>query len=206
MSESVSTASSPAPAAAARSAWRAVDLALIAVFAALIAVLAAMPPIPVGTVGVPITLQTLGIALCGMVLGPWRGLAAAGLYVVLGLIGLPIFAGFNGGLGVLAGPSAGYLLSFPIFALACGFVAAFAVRRFAGGRLWLVLALGGLAASFLTNHPLGIVGMSINADLTLQQALFADMPFWPGDIVKNIVAAFLAVMVHRAFPQILRRR
>jgi biotin transport system substrate-specific component len=206
MSETVSALGSSAPVRTVRAGWRAVDLALIAVFAAFIAVLAAMPPIPVGTVGVPITLQTLGIALCGMVLGPWRGFAATGLYVALGLVGLPIFSGFNGGLGVLAGPSAGYLLSFPLYALLCGLVAVFAVRRFSGAKLWAVLVIGGLLASFLTNHPFGILGMSINAELTLQQALIADMPFWPGDVVKNLVAAFLAVIVHRAFPQILRRR
>lgn len=54
-------------------AGRAGDIALIAVFAALLAAFAIMPPIPVGPAGVPITLQTFAIALCGLVLGPWRG-------------------------------------------------------------------------------------------------------------------------------------
>src|SRR5690625_6458931 len=56
-----------------RSAGRAGDIALIAVFAAMLAAFAMMPPVPVGPAGVPITLQTFAIALCGMVLGPWRG-------------------------------------------------------------------------------------------------------------------------------------
>ena len=59
------------------------DIALVAVFAALIAAFAMMPPVPVGPLGVPITLKTFSIALCGMVLGPWRGFAATLLYVVL---------------------------------------------------------------------------------------------------------------------------
>lgn len=107
----------------AQSAHRTVDIAMIGVFAALIAVLALAPPIPVGNAGVPITLQTMGVALAGLALGPWRGAAAAGLYVALGLLGLPIFSGFAGGLGVLAGPSAGYLLSFPLTALITGLIA-----------------------------------------------------------------------------------
>ncbi|GAA2105087.1 MULTISPECIES: biotin transporter BioY [Brevibacterium] len=182
------------------------DVAFIAVFAALAAALSAVPGIPTGGSGVPITLQTIGIALCGMVLGPLRGFLAALLYVALGLLGLPIFSNFSGGLGVLAGGSAGYVLSFPLYALICGLLARWAVKRLTGPRLWCVLALGGLLGSFLTNHPGGILGMSINLDLTLQQALFADMAFWPGDVLKNLLAAVLAVTVHRAFPAVLVRR
>ncbi|MEA5116442.1 MAG: biotin transporter BioY, partial [Propionicimonas sp.] len=65
----------------------AADLALVAVFAALIAVFA-LTPIPVGVIGVPITLQTLAVALAGLVLGGWRGFLATLLYVVVGLAGL----------------------------------------------------------------------------------------------------------------------
>jgi biotin transport system substrate-specific component len=189
-----------------RSAGRAGNIALIAVFAAMLAAFAMMPPVPVGPAGVPITLQTFAIALCGMVLGPWRGAAATLLYVVLGLLGLPIFSGMNGGIGVLAGPSAGYILSFTLYALAAGLVARWAVRRFRGMRLGIALFLGGFAASLLLNHPLGILGMSINADLPLRVAAVADLAYWPGDIIKNILAASVAVLIHRAFPDVLRRR
>ena len=80
------------------------DLANIAVFAALTCVLALVPAIPVGPLGVPITLQTLAVFLTGMVLGGWRGFLALALYVVVGLLGVPVFAGFTGGPAVLAGP------------------------------------------------------------------------------------------------------
>lgn len=203
------TATAPAPtpgAARARRGWRAVDLALVAVFAALVAVFAALPPIPVGGAGVPITLQTLALALCGLCLGPLRGFAAAALYVVLGLVGLPIFSGFSGGLGVLAGPSAGYIVAFPFFALGCGLVAKFALARLRGPKLWLVLSLGALLVSFLVVHPLGILGMSLNLGVGLPEALVFDMPFWPGDVVKNLLAGGLAATVHRAFGQLLGRR
>ncbi|MDN5658389.1 biotin transporter BioY [Brevibacterium sandarakinum] len=182
------------------------DIALIAVFAALLAAFAIMPPIPVGPAGVPITLQTFAIALCGLVLGPWRGGAAVLLYVVLGLLGLPIFSGMSGGIGVLAGPSAGYITSFTLYALATGFVARWAIRRFRGSKLWIALFVGALGSSLLLNHPLGILGMSINADLPLGVAAVADLVYWPGDIIKNILAVSVAILIHRAFPDVLRRR
>ncbi|SMX64397.1 biotin transport system substrate-specific component [Brevibacterium iodinum ATCC 49514] len=182
------------------------DIALIAVFAALIAAFAMMPPVPVGPLGVPITLQTFAIALCGMVLGPWRGFAATLLYVVLGLVGLPIFSGMRGGIGILAGPSAGYIVSFALYALVAGLAAHWAVRRFKGMRLGVALFVGGFGGSILLNHPLGILGMSINGDLPLSAAAAADLIYWPGDIVKNILAASVALLIHRAFPDILRRR
>lgn len=205
------TADAPAQATAsastaARARWGARDLALVAVFTALVAVLAAMPAIPVGGAGVPITLQTLGVGLCGMVLGPARGFLSLALYLALGLIGLPIFSNFSGGLGVLAGPSVGYLIAFPLYALLVGVVAGWLVRRYRGWKLWALLLVGGVITSFITVHPLGIAGMAVNLGLTTPQAIVADMPFWPGDIIKNAGAAALAVVVHRAFPGVLVRR
>ncbi|GGA10441.1 hypothetical protein GCM10011333_11500 [Sediminivirga luteola] len=205
------TDTSPAPSRAsgsqspARGAARTLDLALIGVFAALIAVLAFAPPIPVGNAGVPITLQSLGVALAGLVLGPWRGFAAAGLYVTLGLLGLPILAGFSGGLGVLAGPSAGYLLAFPFTALLAGLGARAVVRR-SRPRWWIpLLFLVALGASVLCTHVLGIAGMSVNLGVTLAEAFVMDIVFWPGDVIKSLAAAAAAALLHRAYPALLVR-
>ncbi|GHD01574.1 biotin transporter BioY [Zhihengliuella salsuginis] len=197
------TAPSPgAPRVLARPTAR--DLSLVAVFAALIAVLALVPAVPVGPLGVPITLQTLGISLCGLILGGWRGGSAALLYLVVGLAGVPIFAKFSGGLGVLAGPTAGYLLSFPLTALLTGALATWLLRRTTRLRfLWLFAASFG--ASILVNHPLGVLGMSINGDLPLAQAFLYDLPYWPGDILKSLVAAGITVTVFKAFPRFARR-
>ncbi|MDN4611678.1 biotin transporter BioY [Arthrobacter burdickii] len=185
-----------------RKRWDTTDLSLVAVFAALIAALAILPGIPVGPLGVPITLQTLGVMLAGVVLGPGRGAAAVLLYLVAGLIGLPVFSGFNGGFGVLAGPSAGYLLAFPLAALVAGLLAVVVLRRarrFRAGLLFLAC----LAASLLTIHPLGVAGLMVNAGLPLREAVVIDAAYLPGDMVKNVLAALLAVSVHRAFPRLL---
>lgn len=189
---------SPSPRIGAR------DLALVAVFAALIAVLTLVPAVPVGALGVPITLQTLGVALTALILGSLRGASAAALYLAVGLAGVPIFAKFSGGLGTLAGPSAGYLLSFPLAALVTGALATLVLRKFTRRRLlWLFLAA--LGGSILVVHPLGILGMSLNAGIPLQQAFLYDMAYWPGDLVKSFIAASIALSVFKAFPKLARR-
>ena len=100
----------------------ATDIALIAAFAALIAACAVVGGIPVGGAGVDITLQTFGVLLAGCVLGMVRGFLAVSLYLLLGAIGLPVFAGHTGGLSVFTGVSAGYLISFPFAAALAGFL------------------------------------------------------------------------------------
>lgn len=181
------------------------DLALVAVFAGVISAATLAPAIPVGPVGVPITLQTLAVALTAMILGPWRGFAATALYVIVGLAGLPVFAGGASGLGVLAKPSAGYLLAFPLAALLIGFLTRIVLIRTEGrnGLRWALLLLAGLAGSFVFVHPMGIAGIALNAGLPLDKAFLADLVYWPGDIIKNIAASFVALAVHRAFPGLL---
>ncbi len=183
---------------------RSVDLALVAVVAALVAVCAITPPVPTG-VGVPITLQTFGVLLAGLVLGARRGAAAVALYVLVGLAGVPVLAGGTGGPGVLAGPTVGYLLAFVPAAAVAGALGGLA-RRVRPARRYLVLAGAGLAAGLLVIHPMGIVGLVVRAGLSWPAALAADAVFLPGDVLKALVAAGVAAGVLRAFPGLLRDR
>jgi biotin transport system substrate-specific component len=179
------------------------DLALVAVFAALVAACTLVPAIPVG-IGVPITLQTLGVMLAGLVLGPLRGFLAVLLYVVVGLAGLPVFAQGGAGLGTLIKPSAGYLLAFPLGALVTGAIAAWTRDV----RVWrpLTLALSAIVGGILVVHPLGILGLMVNAKLSLAKAFGVDLVFLPGDLAKVAIAAAVAAVVHKAFPVLLTRR
>ncbi|WP_372699316.1 biotin transporter BioY [Arthrobacter sp. JSM 101049] len=187
-----------------RTSWGARDLGLISVFAALLAALTLVPAIPVGPLGVPITLQTLAVSLVALCLGSLRGTASVLLYVVVGLAGVPVFARFSGGLGVLAGPTAGYLLAFPLAALVAGALATLVLRRTRRVRvLWLFAAA--MAGSILVTHPLGILGMSLNGHIPLGQAALVDLAYWPGDLVKNLIAALVAATVFKAFPRLARR-
>ena len=92
---------------------RTLSLILPAFGAAIIAALAQIV-IPIGAV--PITLQTFAVGLVAAILKPREATLAATLYLILGAIGLPVFAGGGGGLQAFFGPSAGYLLAYPFFA------------------------------------------------------------------------------------------
>ncbi|SJN10156.1 Substrate-specific component BioY of biotin ECF transporter [Leucobacter sp. 7(1)] len=193
-----------APTRAARRSNPGTDLALIATFAALIAVSALLPAISVGS-AVPITLQTFAVMLAGAVLGARRGFLAVLLYLAVGAIGLPVFSGGSAGLAPFAGPTAGYLVAFPLAALATGFFVERLPRSRVVASIPLIM-LSGLAASFLFIHPLGILGLSWRADLTLSQAFITDLAFWPGDVIKNLLMAIVATTVHRTFPTLLPAR
>ncbi|MDQ0664345.1 biotin transport system substrate-specific component [Arthrobacter ulcerisalmonis] len=185
--------------------WNGTDLGLIAVFAALVAGAALVPGLALNGFGVPITFQTLAVMLTGLVLGPARGFAAVGLYTLLGLAGLPIFSQGRSGLGILAGPSAGYIIAFPIAAGVVGWLATVVIKRTTKARaLWFFLAA--TATSIVFVHTLGIAGIALNSKATLEQAFLSDLVFYPGDIIKNVLAAAIAVALHRAFPDVLVRR
>lgn len=192
-----------------RNRWNATDLGLIGVFAALVAGSALIAAIPVGGLGVPITLQTLAVMLTGLALGPARAFAAVGLYVLLGLAGLPIFSGGRSGLGVLAGPSAGYIVGFVFAATAVGWLTVVVLRRTAGrpGRFRAVLLFAAaMVSSIIFIHGLGILGMMVNAKLDFSKAFLADLVFYPGDVIKNALAVTIALALHKAFPDLLIRR
>lgn len=203
------TGSDAATRARQRNRWNATDLALIAVFAALVAGSALIAAVPVAGLGVPITVQTLAVMLTGLALGPGRAFAAVGLYVLLGLAGLPIFSGGRSGLGVLAGPSAGYIIGFVFAATAVGWLSALVLRRTAGrpgrGRPALLFAAA-MVSSIIFVHGLGILGVMLNAKLDFSKAFLGDLVFYPGDVIKNVLAVTIALTLHKAFPDLLLRR
>ncbi len=187
---------------AARSTSTGMNIALVAVFAALIAACALMPAIAVGPVGVPITLQTLGVYIALLVLGPWRGGAACALYLIAGFIGLPVFAGGSSGVGSLAGPSAGYLLSYPVAGVVAGFVAYLLIRKFRTGFAGFFGQFVATCVALVVITGMGIAGMMINGHLSFGAAFAAAIIYIPGDLIKGVVASLISVAVHRAFRQL----
>ena len=107
-----------------------IDLVYVGLSAALIAVCAWIS-IPLT---VPITLQTLGVCLVAGLLGWKRGTFATVIYILLGAIGIPVFSGFKGGIGVLFGATGGYIIGFIFTALIVGFVS----DKW-GEKLWIML-------------------------------------------------------------------
>lgn len=170
------------------------DLVLCALFAALIAGLGMAPPIPLGFLPVPITAQSFGVMLAGALLGARRGGLAVLLFVLLIAAGLPLLAGGRGGIGVLMGPTGGFVLSFPVAAFVVGLLA----ERFATGvnpiRLFAACAVGGITVVYAG----GIPWLSLVAGLPLEKAALGSIAFIPGDLIKAAVAAFAAAAVRRA--------
>lgn len=179
------------------------DVAYVAVFAALIAALALVPTMMVGAI--PFSFPLIGVALAGLCLGPWRGALAVALYVVAGTAGLPIFSGGKSGPGVLLGLTGGYLVGFIGLALVAGLVARWAVRRGLTPMTVAWFILGCVVARLLVLLPLGAAGMMRAGGMDMVTALKADAVFLLPDLVKFVLAALLAVSVHKAFPRLLGR-
>jgi biotin transport system substrate-specific component len=172
------------------------DLSRIAVFTAIIAALTFPGAIPMGT-GVPITLQTLGVMLAGVVLGGYRGALAVTLYVVLGLVGLPIFAEHSSGFAALAGPSAGFLLGFIPGAFVTGLIARASSGKFSIIRTVLGSIVGGIAVVY----AIGIPVMAANLNVDLLTATGYVTPFLTGDFIKVALTAIIAFGLYRAYPK-----
>ena len=179
------------------------DLAQVAVFAALIIVLGFPGQFTVGSAGVPITLQTLGVMLAGAILG-WRKGVASVLVVIVLSLGLPILAGWRTGLSSLAGPTAGFLIGWIPAVLVIGALTQAMMPRYRFFTGVAVNIFGGIVVLYV----FGIAGMMIRADLSMGAALAANTAFLPGDVLKAVIAAAVAAPVHRAYPGLIpiRRR
>jgi biotin transport system substrate-specific component len=179
--------------------FSATGLALIAVFVGIIAALGLVPAIAIPGVAVPITLQTLGVMLAGAILGRWRGTAAVLVFLLLVALGLPLLAGGRGGLGVFVGPSAGFLIGFPVAAFVIGWL----TERFnAAQSLPKGIAIN-VFGGIVVLYAFGIVGLSIIGQLPLAKAAAVSVVFLPGDLAKAVVAALVARGVHQALPGLL---
>jgi biotin transport system substrate-specific component len=175
------------------------DLAYIALFAAITAVLGLVPAIQVGPV--PITAQTLGVMLAGAVLGARRGFLSQLLFLVLVAIGLPLLASGTGGLAVFAGPTAGYLFSWPIAAFVVGLLTERFWTRY--NVAWGVLA--NVVGGILVIYAIGVPVLAAVANLSPTAAIASGaLPFLIGDGIKAVLAAMIAVQVRRRYPVIAR--
>jgi biotin transport system substrate-specific component len=137
---------------------------------------------------VPITLQTLFLGLAATLLGGRLAALSQTVYILLGLIGLPVFAGGKAGLGVLLGPTGGYLLGFVAGAFVIGKLAALRARP---GFAWLCLSL---AAGTAVLYALGVLQLSLVARLAPAKALAVGViPFLPGDVLKILLTALVTL-------------
>ena len=166
------------------------DMTLIAVMAALICVAGPLT-IPIGPI--PLSLASFAVYLAGSVLGKKKGTIAAALYLLIGIIGVPVFSGFSGGFQKLAGVTGGYLVGY----LPCAFLSGVGGEQRDKTGWWFHPLM--MTAGTVILYAVGTVvfmlhtGNSIGASLSM-----CVIPFLPGDALKIIAAALVTAPVQKA--------
>ncbi|HIU64764.1 MAG TPA: biotin transporter BioY [Candidatus Avacidaminococcus intestinavium] len=166
------------------------DLIYAAIFAALISALAIIS-IPLPFTPVPVSGQSLGVMLTGCLLAPRQSALAIITFLLLGAIGLPVFAGFSGGLGIILGPRGGYLFGYLVGAIMIS------VGKGSGQNFWQ-LASANLFGGILIVYLIGVPWLSVTTGISLDKALYIGaLPFILGDIIKVFIATSLGLTINK---------
>ena len=167
------------------------EMTLVAIFPAL---MAATSWISIPMVGAPITLQTLFVMLAGLLLGSRIGPLSVSIYVILGALGLPIFAGFTGGMGVILGPTGGFIVGFIVMAHVIGiFKDKLKIGKFINNEYVEIFIILILATIVL--YIIGGAWLMTSLNLTLRPTLGILVVYLPGDLVKILVALYAYVYI-----------
>lgn len=154
-----------------------------AMFTALIAVCSILS-VPIGEV--PVTLQTFAVCLSAAMLGWKRGTLSVFIYILLGAVGVPVFAGMSGGIGILAGPTGGYIIGFLLTALIVGFSA----QRWSRKALPLTISM---VLGVLACYAVGTVWFMLVTKMHIGESLMlCVVPFLIPDGVKIALATVLS--------------
>ena len=162
------------------------QMTFIALMAAIIAVLS---PISLPIVGeVPISLATLAVMLAGAVLGSRDGTIATAIYLLLGAIGVPVFAGYTSGVGILVGVTGGYLIGY----LPLAYFSGFFVERATGQKEKLIGGVIGMLVGTVILYVIGTAWFMYVTKMNLMASLMACViPFLPGDALKIVAVSLL---------------
>jgi len=169
---------------------RTFNIVMCALCAAIIAV-SAQITVPLPT-QVPITLHTFGVALCAAVFGAHTGGISTAVYVLLGAVGLPVFAGMRGGFDVLIGPTGGFLYGFIAMAFLCG-------TDMKNPPLRIAVSVGGLAVCYLCGAVQYAVLMQVDP---LTSVALVVLPFVIKDVLSIVAAQYMAIPIRKAMEKI----
>ncbi len=162
-----------------------------AMFAALLAVISQISlPMPVG---VPITIQVFGVALIGVVLGWKLGALSVLIYILIGLVGVPVFANFQAGPGVLMGFTGGYIISWPFMVILCG-IRPQTQKSFWNFAFQLFFALLGL---FLCEFIGGLQWSLLSGTGMKAIAIYSLTAFIPKDMILVVLAVLFGRQIRR---------
>lgn len=167
-----------------------IKMTMTALMAAVLCILAPLAiGIPFSTV--PISGATFAVYLCAGLLGTKLGVLSVLIYILLGFIGIPVFAGWSSGPGVVFGPAGGYVIGYLVIA---AFVGIF-VEKYGNKLRTMVL---GMALGTIGCYTIGTIWMGLQLQLDIKAALLAGViPFIPGDIVKIVMASAILIPVRK---------
>ncbi|MGD7044476.1 biotin transporter BioY [Jeotgalibacillus proteolyticus] len=162
------------------------------IFAAITAILAQVEiPLPL----IPISGQTLAVGLAATILGSRYGAITMVVYMLIGMAGLPVFAGFSGGAHVMVGPTAGYIVGFIAAAYATGLI-------LEKTSFTLKMAIVANLAGMVVTLACGTIWLKILFDMNWTAALAAGVyPFLAVGVIKALLAAWIGITVRQRLMQ-----
>ncbi|WP_341636821.1 biotin transporter BioY [Staphylococcus casei] len=169
---------------------------------AIIAVLGFVPAIPLPIMPVPIVLQNIGIFLAAILLGRKYGTLSVIILLMLVATGLPLLSGGRGGIGVFAGPSAGFLFMYPVVAYLIGLVRDLYFKKIN----FIVLLITTILIGAVLLDVVGTIIMGLITNLPISKSITLSLVFIPGDIVKAVIASLVGnvLLNHSRFQQLLK--
>jgi len=171
---------------------KAKDMTLCAFFAAITAI-CSLISVPIGISAVPFSLGIIGVMLSGSLLKPLPALISQLIYLLLGIIGLPVFSQFQAGFSVIAGHTGGYLAAYPVMALVIALL-----LKSKKSRKYITVFFP-MLVSLIICYLIGCVWLAFSTGITFQAALISGaVPFIIPDIIKTVLAALLSVAVYKA--------
>lgn len=144
---------------------------------------------------VPINLATFSVIITGCMLGPFHGAISILVYVLLGAVGLPVFHSFAGGLGVIIGPTGGYILGYILLAAVMGATRVKSFQRIGFRKLYIICFIIGEIILYVMGT---IMYVNLTENPWSVALLTCVLPFIPGDIIKGILAYIIVVRLNRS--------
>jgi len=160
------------------------EISLIAIFPAMMAATAGIS-IPIGSLP-PLTLQTFFVFMAGLLLGPKMGSISMMIYVLMGVIGLPVFSQFRGGFDVIMSGSGGFIIGFILSALFIGFMKNVKIINSNFNYIFIILLIGNALI-----YMCGAAYISYLLNISIASIIATFTPYLLGDILKILGALYV---------------